>query len=92
MYLAFDAITAWRVFDLQRMGRYGPDQGTAEAVEADEFETLKVLLFNIGCRPIPRPPKLTVLEYVVVGRVAGFRPTKKTAGIQHQNTMENNNK
>ena len=49
-----------------------------EAVEADELETVKVLLFNIGCCSIRPPPNITVLEFVVdMGRVSGFRLTRK---------------
>ena len=77
--LAFDAITAWRVFDLQRMAKAEPDRLASEVVEADELEVRQLLLHEVDRRcPIRPPPDLTVLDYVVgLGRIAGFSPTKR---------------
>ena len=76
--LAFDAITAWRVFDLHRMAKYVPNLRAAEVIEAEEFEVLEVLLFHIGRRPIRPPLEMTILEYTVdLGRILGFRPPKR---------------
>ena len=76
--LAFDAITAWRVFDLHRMAKYEPNLRAAEVIEAEEFKVLEVLLFHIGRRLIRPPPEMTILEYTVdLGRISGFRPTNR---------------
>ena len=76
--LAFDATCAWRFFDLHRMAKYQPNLLAAEVIEADQFKTLNVLLFNIGRRPIRLSPEMTVLEFTVdLSRNSGFRPTNK---------------
>ncbi len=77
--LAFDAITAWRVFDLQRLAKCEPDRPAAGAVPADELEARQVMLYEIDRHSPPRaPPDLTVREYVVgLGRAVGFRPTRR---------------
>lgn len=76
--LAFDTITAWRVFDLHRMAKYQPNLLAADVIEADQFETLNVLLFNIGRRPIRLSLEMTVLEFTVdLSRNSGFRPMNK---------------
>ncbi len=76
--LAFDAITAWRVFYLHRMAKYEPNLRAAEVIEAEEFKVLEVLLFQIDHRLIRPPPEMTILEYTVdLGRISGYRPTKR---------------
>lgn len=77
--LAFDAITAWRVFDLQRVAKKEPDRLAAEVVEPDELEVCQLLLHEVDRRcPIRPPPELTILDYVVgLGRIAGFSPTRR---------------
>ncbi len=83
--LAFDAVAAWRVFDLQRMAKAEPDRLASEVVEPDELEVCQQLLHEVDrCCPIRSPPDLTILDYVVgLGRIAGFSPTKRqpAAGV-----------
>ena len=76
--LAFDATTAWRVFDLHQMAKYEPNLRAAEVIEAEEFKVLEVLLFQIGRRLIRPPPEMTILEYTVdLGRISGYRSMKR---------------
>ena len=77
--MAFDAITAWRVLDLQRLAKYEPDRLASEIIDEDEIKIQRVLLSQIHHRyDIRPPPDLTIRQYVVdVGRLAGFNPTKK---------------
>ncbi len=78
--MAFDAITAWRVFDLQRVAKHEPQLPADEVVEPEEVEVLYVLLHDINPKrhDIRPPPKLSIGQYVVdKGRIAGFRPTRR---------------
>ena len=77
--MALDAITAWRVLDLQRMAKYEPGRRASEVIEALEIQALRLLLHQINKRHTIRPPPdLTILEYLVdVGRLAGFSPSKR---------------
>ena len=77
--LAFDAITAWRVFELQRLARSEPDELASRVVDPEEIETCQILLSDLyRTRPSPAPPDLTVHEYAVqVGKLAGFLPTRR---------------
>ena len=78
--MAFDAVTAWRVFDLQRVAKHEPQLPADEVVEPEETEVLYALLHNIDPKrhSIRPPPDLRILEYVVdKGRLAGFRPTSR---------------
>ncbi len=73
-----DVITAWRVFDLQRVAKAEHERLASEVVEADELELRQLLLHEVVDRhcPIRPPPHLTILDYVVgLGRIAGFSPT-----------------
>ncbi len=77
--MTFDAITAWRVLDLERMAKYEPDRLASDTIGEDEINIQRVLLHHIHCRyDIRPPPGLTIRHYVVdMGRLAGFSPTKK---------------
>ena len=46
--LAFDAITAWRVFDLDRLARAEPDRPAIRVLTREEIETLDLLLEDLG--------------------------------------------
>ena len=46
--LAFDAITAWRVFDLDRLARAEPDRPAIRELAREEIETLDLLLEDLG--------------------------------------------
>ncbi len=75
--LAFDAITACHVFDLERMARDKPDVPADRVVSKDEIAILYVRLMAHGilrARPPPeRPPDIRTLV-VDIARLAGFHP------------------
>ncbi len=77
--LAFDAVTAWRVFDLQRRAKHEPDTPAREVVEPEEIATCQLLLHDLYPKmPIRAPPDLSIREYVVnLGRLAGFQPSTR---------------
>ena len=80
--LAFDAITAWRVFDLDRLAREQPELPAAKALPKEELETLDLLLGDLGFRsrrnPPPDPKHRTIRQAVIdSGSLAGFQPSKR---------------
>ncbi len=77
--LAFDAITACRVFDFQRMARDRPDAPAAEVADEDEIAVLYLAERGM-VKSRPPPENLDVRTFVVdVGRLAGFIPTPALA-------------
>ena len=80
--LAFDAITAWRVFDLDRLAREQPELPAAKALPKEEIETLDMLLGHLGFRSgrnrsVDRRSR-TIRQVVTdIGRLAGFQPSKR---------------
>ena len=61
MSMVFDAITAWRVFDLQRRAKREPNTPANEVVEPEELELCQLLLHNLYPRLTVRaPPDLTI--------------------------------
>ena len=54
--LAFDAITAWRVFDLQRLAKYERNRLASEFFDATEIRLLRVLLHSVKSSYDIRPP------------------------------------
>ena len=80
--LAFDAITAWRVFDLDRLAREQPELPAAKALPKEELETLDLLLRDLGFRSRRNPPpdskNRTIRQAVTdIGRLAGFQPSRR---------------
>ncbi len=69
------------MFDLQRQAKYEPQRLAAEIVDADELEVRQVLLHQIDRRsPIRPPPQMTIVDFVVgLGKLAGFKPSKRQA-------------
>ena len=77
--LAFDAVTAVRVFDLERLARDNPRMPAIEALERLEIITLYLLLERrnmVSARP---PPEEVDMERFIIdlGRYAGFIPSKR---------------
>ena len=83
--LAFDAITSWRVFDLQRVAKHEPDRLASEIIDKDEILMQQALTYHEANKHKPNPPPppplpldLTIRQYVVeLAGIAGFRPTKR---------------
>ena len=66
--LAFDAITAFRVWDLSILARERPDDPASRHVTEDDIEALCALASHQGFK-VPRgPPEMTI---------AGFQPSKR---------------
>ena len=79
--LAFDAVNAWRVFELQRYARDAPETPAPEVLSETEMEVIED--FVQGRRLLPasqreRPPPEDIRGWVVrLARIAGFRPWKR---------------
>ena len=85
--LAFDATTAWRVFDLQRMARDEPHRVATDAVSKDTIFVLYLQLYELAMVRACPPPDWSpdVHTFVVdLGRFAGFQPLKRqpVPGVQ----------
>ena len=78
-YLAFDAIVAWHVFDLQRCAKLEPDKLATQVVEPEAIKVCQILLHDKNPDiPVRAPTDLTIRDHVIcVTRLAGFRPTKR---------------
>ncbi len=76
--LGFDVVTAYRVFDLERMAREKPDTPAREVAGEEEIDAMYGLLEYEGIikkRPDEAPD---IRTYVVdLARYAGFRPSKR---------------
>ena len=77
--VAFDAITACHVFDLERIARDTPDISANYVVTDDEIAILYIRLMAYGmvrARPPPdKPPDIRTFV-IDVARFAGFDPRK----------------
>ena len=76
--LAFDAITAFRVWDLCLLARERPNDPASRHVTEDDIEALCALASHHGLK-VPRgPPEMTIAGFVVLtGGLAGFHPSKR---------------
>ena len=78
--VAFDAITACHVFDLERIARDKPDTPANHVVSDDEIAILYIRLMAYGmvrARPPPdKPPDIRTFV-IDVARFAGFDPRKR---------------
>ena len=76
--LAFDAITAFRVWDLSLLARERPDDPAGQHVTGDDIRALCALASHYGFK-VPRgPPEMTIAGFVVLtGGLAGFHPSKR---------------
>lgn len=77
--LAFDAVTAVRVFDLERLARDNPRMPAKEVLSELEIKVLYILLEQRGIiRSRPPPDEVDVKTFVVdLARYAGFLPSKR---------------
>ena len=79
--LAFDAIEAWRVFQLDRYARDAPDTPASEVLPAQEryvIDTLSSRGRLLPPRQRGRPPPGDIQSYVVrLARTVGFIPSKR---------------
>ena len=79
--LAFDAVTAWRVFSLQRYARDAPETPAADVLTADEREVIGLVvraerLLPPGERDQPFQPDIR--SWVIrLARMAGWHPSKR---------------
>ena len=79
--LAFDAVTAWRVFHLDRYARDAPDTPADEVLSADERQVIGAVvqaedLLPPADRGRPIPPDIRSW-IAVLARMAGWRPSKR---------------
>ena len=91
--LAFDAITAWRVFDLDRAARETPDRPADEIMSRDEIFMLYLGLNDYGvirCRAppdlYPRPPNLRHRSR----SICRLHPIQTTANARYRKTLDRN--
>ncbi len=76
--LAFDAITAFRVWDLALLAREKPADPAGKYVPADEIKVLQALAWKHGFCKSRDPPEMTMERYVVLtAGQAGFHPSKR---------------
>ena len=76
--LAFDAVTAWRVMDLERRARDTPDMPALKMFSEHEIKVLYVWLKHrrVIRAPLETPPDIRTFV-VDLARLAGFRPSKR---------------
>ena len=76
--LAFDAITAFRVWDLALLARERPNDPASRHVTKGDIQALCALASHNGFK-VPRgPPEMTIAGFVVLtGGLAGFHPSKR---------------
>ena len=79
--LAFDAVTAWRVFSLDRYARDAPDTPADEVLTDDERQVIGLVvqaerLLPPAERGRPFPPDIRSWV-VLLARLAGWRPSKR---------------
>ena len=79
--LAFDAVTAWRVFSLDRYARDEPETPAAEVLTEDEREVIGIIvrgerLLPPAERGRPYPPDIRSWV-VLLARIAGWQPSMR---------------
>ena len=78
--LAFDAITVWRVFELERAARERPDRLAADVMDRDEIFMLYIELYRLRVIRAGAPPDyIPDLQTFAVdlGRYVGFIPSRR---------------
>ena len=79
--LAFDAVTAWRVFSLDRYARDAPETPAEEVLTEDERQVIGTVVRAERLLPPaesgkPFPPDIRSWV-VLLARMAGWRPSKR---------------
>ncbi len=75
---AFDAVTAFRVWDLSLLARERPDDPAGLHVAREDITVLCALAARHGFKVPRAPPDMTVKGFVVLtGGLAGFHPSKR---------------
>ncbi|MYI82968.1 MAG: IS4 family transposase [Chloroflexi bacterium] len=74
--VAFDAVTAFRVWDLSWLGRNRPDDPATWHVDRETVEVL-LLLAQAYRLKIPRGPPTVAAFVALAGGLAGFHPKKR---------------
>ena len=76
--LAFDAITAWRVMDLERRARDTPDRPAAEMFSEREIDALYILLQHYHVIRAPPDTAPNIRSFVIdLARLVGFIPSRR---------------
>ncbi len=76
--LAFDAITAFRVWDLTHLARERPDDPATWHVTRQDVTALRALAAHHGFSVARGPPNMTVARFVTLtGGLAGFHPLRR---------------
>ncbi len=76
--LPFDAITAFRVWDIPILARARRDDPTGRRVSGDDIRALCALASRYGFKVPGGPPEMTIAGFVVLtGGLAGFLPSKR---------------
>ena len=76
--LAFDVITAFRVWDLSLLARERPDDPAERHVTRRDITALRALAAHHGLSVARGPPDMTVARFVTLtGGLAGFHPSKR---------------
>ena len=76
--LAFDAITAFRVWDLSLLARERPGDPAGRHVADGDIRALCALASHHGFKVARGPPEMTIRGFVVLtGGLAGFHPSKR---------------
>ena len=82
--LAFDAVTAWRVFSLDRYARDEPETPAAEVLTGDEREVIGIVVRGERLlppvergRPFPPDIRSWVVLLAPYTRIAGWQPSNR---------------
>ena len=78
--LAFDAVIAWRVFDIQRAAKAEPDRPALDFLHEDGLTALHIGMTECGFTDARPPPfdGYTIREAAIdIGRYVGFIPSKR---------------
>ncbi len=76
--LAFDAVTAWRVMDLERRARDTPSMPALKMFSQHEIKVLYAWLKHRRVIPAPPEEPPNIRTFVIdLARLGGFRPSKR---------------